>query len=132
LAFEQSFFAAFAPAIKKIAKKVVMNAGSCGAKALARWTKQLCEEGALISRSGGALTMNTCTAQHLYEIQGPLYYNSNVTARIDKIKLIHEAPDRVRLEGAQGLLPPPTTKVGITTRGGWQAELHFFLTGLDN
>jgi hypothetical protein len=67
----------------------------------------------------------------LYEIQGPLYYNSDVTARIDKIKLTQEAPDRVRLSGVQGSPPPPTTKVGITARGGWQAEFHFFLTGLD-
>lgn len=27
--------------------------------------------------------------------------------------------------------PPPTTKVGITARGGYQAEVHYFLCGLD-
>lgn len=27
--------------------------------------------------------------------------------------------------------PPPTTKVGITARGGYQAEAHYFLCGLD-
>ena len=77
------------------------------------------------------MTVQTCTAQLVYEIQGPLYYNSDVTARIDQIKLTQEGPDRVRLEGVQGLPPPPTTKVGVTARGGWQAEMHFFLTGLD-
>lgn len=30
-----------------------------------------------------------------------------------------------------GLPPPPTTKVGITARGGYQAEAHYFLCGLD-
>lgn len=27
--------------------------------------------------------------------------------------------------------PPPTTKIGITARGGFQAEAHYFLCGLD-
>lgn len=27
--------------------------------------------------------------------------------------------------------PPPTTKVGITARGGFQAEAHYFMCGLD-
>lgn len=35
------------------------------------------------------------------------------------------------MSGVQGLPAPPTTKVGITAKGGWQAEFHFFLTGLD-
>lgn len=30
-----------------------------------------------------------------------------------------------------GLKPPPTTKVGITGKGGYQAEAHYFLCGLD-
>ena len=30
-----------------------------------------------------------------------------------------------------GLPPPPTTKVGITAKGGFQAEAHYFLCGLD-
>jgi hypothetical protein len=29
------------------------------------------------------------------------------------------------------LPPPPTTKVGITAQGGYQAEVHYFLCGLD-
>jgi hypothetical protein len=29
------------------------------------------------------------------------------------------------------LKPPPTTKVGITAKGGYQAEAHYFLCGLD-
>jgi hypothetical protein len=47
LAFEQSFIAALAPAIKDVAKnkqKVAVNAGSCDAEALAKRTKELCEE----------------------------------------------------------------------------------------
>lgn len=37
----------------------------------------------------------------------------------------------MRVAGVVGLAPPPTTKIGITAKGGWQAEVHFFLTGLD-
>ena len=47
VAFEQSFLAALAPAIKDVAKnkqKVVANAGSCDPEALARCTDQLCKD----------------------------------------------------------------------------------------
>ncbi|OAG10691.1 DUF1446-domain-containing protein [Paraphaeosphaeria sporulosa] len=81
--------------------------------------------------AGGIVNVSTVTAQLLYEIQGPLYYNSDVTARLDGIHVADEGPDRVRVTGVVGLPPPPTTKIGITARGGWQAEVHFFLTGLD-
>lgn len=83
------------------------------------------------NNSGGIMTTGTVTAQLLYEIQGPLYYNSDVTANIENVQLVQESPDRVRLLGVEGLPPPPTTKVGVSARGGWQAEFHFFLTGLD-
>lgn len=97
--------------------------------------------------SGGIITIQTVTAQLLYEIQGPLYYNSDVTARLNDVNLTQEGLHRVRVAGIAGLPPPPTTKgtspsnifasilsiqpVGITAKGGWQAEFHFFLTGLD-
>jgi hypothetical protein len=60
--------------------------------------------------AGGILTVQTVTAQLLYEIQGPLYYNSDVTARLNNIKLTQEGPHRVRVAGVEGLPPPPTTK----------------------
>lgn len=81
--------------------------------------------------AGGIVSIQTVTSQLLYEIQGPLYYNSDVTARIDGVRMIQEGPNRVRVTGVAGSPPPPTTKIGITAKGGWQAEVHFFLTGLD-
>ena len=39
--------------------------------------------------------------------------------------------DLVRVTGVKGLPPPPTTKVGITLPGGFQAEWHIWLCGLD-
>lgn len=41
------------------------------------------------------------------------------------------AEDRVHISGVKGLPPPPTTKVGITAFGGYQAEFHFYMVGLD-
>ncbi len=81
--------------------------------------------------TGGLVTTDTVTAQLLYEIQGPLYYNSDVTACLENISFVQDGKDRVRVVGVQGLPPPPTTKIGITAHGGWQAEFHFYLTGLD-
>ncbi|KAK5084184.1 hypothetical protein LTR70_005378 [Exophiala xenobiotica] len=80
--------------------------------------------------SGGAVTVDTCSSQLLYEIQGPYYYNSDVTAVLDGLWFEQVAKDRVALRGVKGVPPPPTTKVGLTARGGWQAEAYYFLAGL--
>ena len=79
----------------------------------------------------GLVTVDTVASQLLYEIQGPLYYNSDVTASIEDVRLVQVAPNEVHVSGVRGLPPPPTTKVGITAKGGWQAEFHYYLTGLD-
>ena len=44
---------------------------------------------------GGMVTVDTCKAQLLYEIQGPLYYNSDVVARLDEIKIEQAGKDKV-------------------------------------
>jgi hypothetical protein len=79
----------------------------------------------------GLVNTETIASQLLYEIQGPYYYNSDVTAQIENVKLEQVGENAVRMSGVQGLPAPPTTKVGITAKGGYQAEFHFFLTGLD-
>lgn len=79
----------------------------------------------------GILTVDTCTAQLLYEIQGPYYYNSDVTAVIDQAKFTQLGPDRVALSGIKADLPPSTTKVGITAHGGYSVEVHYAMVGLD-
>lgn len=80
---------------------------------------------------GAEVSVETCTSQLMYEIQGPWYFNSDVTAEISKAKLEQIGKDRVRLSGIKGLPPPPTTRVGFTTFGGYQAEMHWFMVGLD-
>ena len=79
----------------------------------------------------GCVTVGTCTSQLLYEIQGPLYYNCDVTADITDVKMEQIGEDVVRVTGVKGLPPPPTTKVGITAPAGWQCEWHMFVCGLD-
>jgi len=74
--------------------------------------------------TGGIVTVDTCKAQLLYEIQGPWYYNSDVTAVLDQISFEHLDTNRVALKGVKAEAPPPTTKIGITAKGGYQAEVH--------
>lgn len=81
--------------------------------------------------SGGEVSIDTCTSQLLYKIQGPWYFNSDVTAILDAISFEHLSANRIALHGIKGDLPPPTTKIGITTKGGFQAECHWSITGLD-
>lgn len=44
---------------------------------------------------GGMVTLETCKAQLLYEIQGPIYYNSDVVAILDNIKMTQVGENRV-------------------------------------
>lgn len=43
----------------------------------------------------GMVTIDTCKAQLLYEIQGPYYYNSDVVADLTNIKIEQVGQDRV-------------------------------------
>ena len=86
----------------------------------------------------GLMTPATVASQLLYEIQGPLYYNSDVTASIEDMHLKVVGDNAVQVSGVKGSPPPSTTKgngsqpydqkrplmfpaVGITAKGGWQA-----------
>lgn len=79
----------------------------------------------------GIVTIETCKEQLLYEIQGMYYLNCDVTAVIDKVEFTQVGKERVELSGITGQPPPRTTKVGITAFGGYTAELHWSLIGLD-
>ncbi|KAF2269915.1 DUF1446-domain-containing protein [Lojkania enalia] len=81
--------------------------------------------------TGGLVNVETITSQLIYEISGPLYFNSDVVANLGDVQAIQLAPDCVRVLGITGLAPPATTRVGITAHGGYQAEWHFYLVGLD-
>lgn len=81
--------------------------------------------------TNGAVTVDTCKGQLLYEIQGPKYLNPDVVARIDGACLEQVGKDRVRLSEIEGIPPPQTAKVAISVLGGFQAEISAYAAGLD-
>lgn len=81
--------------------------------------------------TNGAVTVDTCTGQLLYEIQGVHYLNPDVTARIDGASLQQVGKDRVHLSGIIGLPPPNTSKLSICILGGLQAEICGYAAGPD-
>ncbi|WP_273941181.1 acyclic terpene utilization AtuA family protein [Kutzneria chonburiensis] len=80
---------------------------------------------------GGAVTVDTVTAQLMYEIQGPRYLNPDVTWHTDAIELTQQGPDRVLVTGAKGSAASETTKVGINFQRGYRGAMWLFPTGLD-
>ncbi|MEV1290217.1 acyclic terpene utilization AtuA family protein [Micromonospora sp. NPDC049679] len=81
--------------------------------------------------TGGAVTVDTVTAQLLYEIGAPAYLNPDVVARFDTVTLAQDGPDRVRVAGVRGEPAPDTLKVCLNYRGGYRNSATFLLTGLD-
>ena len=81
--------------------------------------------------TGGAVTVETVTAQLLYEIGAPGYLGPDVVTHLDTVALTQEGPDRVRVSGVRGSPPPDTLKVGTNTLGGYRNSMSFVLCGLD-
>lgn len=81
--------------------------------------------------TGGAVTVDTVTAQLLYEIAGARYANPDATLRVDSIRLSDNGHNRVRVSGVTGEPPPPTLKVSLNSIGGFRNEMTLILTGLD-
>jgi hypothetical protein len=81
--------------------------------------------------TGGLVSVDTVTAQLLYEVTGARYANPDVTARIDTVQLSPDGPDRVRISGVVGEPPPSTLKVSLNSIGGFRNSMTFVLTGLD-
>ncbi|WP_460864328.1 acyclic terpene utilization AtuA family protein [Rhodococcus aerolatus] len=83
------------------------------------------------ARDGGTVTVDTVTAQLLYEIQGPRYLNPDVTTHLDDVTLTQAGPDRVAVTGVVGSPPSPTTKVAVFAPIGFARTTTVFVTGLD-
>ncbi len=81
--------------------------------------------------TGGAVTLDTVTAQLVYEIQSERYLGPDVTTRLDTIELSRVGPDRVQISGVRGEIPPARLKVCLNELGGWRNAVEFQLTGLD-
>ncbi|RMI34330.1 acyclic terpene utilization AtuA family protein [Nocardia stercoris] len=81
--------------------------------------------------TGGAVTVDTVSAQLMYEIQGARYAGPDVTTRLDTITVTQQDTDRVLVSGVTGEAPPPQLKVSLNTLGGFRNEMEFIVTGLD-
>lgn len=81
--------------------------------------------------TGGAVTVDTVTAQLVYEIQSTRYLGPDVTTLLDSIDLAQQAPDRVAVTGVRGEAPPSKLKVCVNELGGFRNTVEFVLTGLD-
>jgi hypothetical protein len=81
--------------------------------------------------TGGAVTVDTVTAQLVYEIQSTRYLGPDATTHLDSIRLTQESTDRVRISGVRGEAPPAQLKVCVNELGGWRNTVQFVLTGLD-
>jgi hypothetical protein len=81
--------------------------------------------------TGGAVTVDTVTAQLVYEIQSTRYLNPDVTTHLDTVELAQQGTDRVAVGGVRGEAPPERLKVCLNTLGGFRNSMELVLTGLD-
>ncbi len=81
--------------------------------------------------TGGAVTIDTVTAQLLYEVQTTRYLNPDVTVDLASVHLAQQGPDRVALSGVRGEAPPERLKVCVNELGGFRNSMEFVITGLD-
>ncbi|EFY95317.1 DUF1446 domain protein [Metarhizium robertsii] len=73
---------------------------------------------------GGFVTPDTVRCQLLYELQGNIYLNSDVKADLGGVKVQPQAAkNRVHVSGVRGHPPPPTTKLAVFYKGGYQLEI---------
>ena len=77
------------------------------------------------------MSVDTITAQLMYEVQGPSYLGPDVTTDLTLIRLSDDGPDRVRVSGVRGSAPPERLKVCVNELGGYRNTVEFVLTGLD-
>lgn len=81
--------------------------------------------------TGGIVSVDSVTAQLVYEIADPAYLNPDVVAHFDALRLEQEGPDRVRIAGVRGSAPPPTLKVCVNYAGGHRNAVTVVIPGTD-
>ncbi|MDQ6934140.1 MAG: DUF1446 domain-containing protein [Actinomycetota bacterium] len=81
--------------------------------------------------TGGIVSVDTVTAQLLYEVQSSRYLGPDVTLDLASIALVDAGTDRVRVSGALGEPPPARLKVCLNELGGWRNQTELVLAGMD-
>jgi hypothetical protein len=81
--------------------------------------------------TGGMVSLDTVTAQLMYEVQSTAYLGPDVTTHLDSIRLSDDGSDRVRISGVRGSEPPAQLKVCVNELGGYRNSVELVLTGLD-
>lgn len=95
---------------------------------------EIAEDGSAVitkAQGGGCVTVETVTAQLVYEIQGPRYLSPDATVDLESIRLTQEGPDRVRISEVVGEAPPEDLKVSMAVKGGYRNSMMIGITGLD-
>lgn len=77
----------------------------------------------------GVVNVDVVKCQFLYELQGRIYLNSDVTADCQDIVIEEVGKDRVRCSGIKGAPPPPTTKLAIFYKGGYESQMLYNASG---
>lgn len=78
---------------------------------------------AKVAGSGGAITLETCREQLVYEVLDPEnYIQPDVIADFSAVALEVLGPDRVRVSGAKGKPRPPHLKVSVGYRDSFAGE----------
>lgn len=96
---------------------------------------ELAEDGSMVitkhDGTGGAVTVDTVTAQLVYEIQTTKYLNPDVTVDLTSVRLEQAGPDRVAVTGISGSAPPEQLKVCLNYFAGFRNAAEFVVTGLN-
>lgn len=96
---------------------------------------ELAEDGSMVitkhDGTGGAVTVDTVTAQLVYEIQTTKYLNPDVTVDLTSLRLEQAGPDRVAVTGISGSAPPEQLKVCLNYFAGFRNAAEFVVTGLN-
>lgn len=77
----------------------------------------------------GIVTEEVVKCQMLYELQGTIYLNSDVKADLKNVVIKQAGQNRVHVSRAKGYPPPPTTKLAVFYKGGFQGEMTINATG---
>ena len=80
-------------------------------------------------RQKGIVTVDTVTAQLLYEVGGPRYYNPDVIGDLRTVTVSQVDESAVLLSGAVGYAPTSTAKLSICFEGGYRNSVTIGLTG---